>query len=115
MSKWETNKCDVPQGSILGPLMFLIYINDLPKIINKEYSMVLYADDASLLITDPNKKDFEANLNRTFGKLNNWFHANLLTLDFQKRQYLEFRVRNNCRSPIVITSDQKKNGYCYSN
>jgi hypothetical protein len=63
MSKWETIKCGVPQGSILGPFLFLIYINDLPKIINKEYSMVLNADDASLLITDSNKKDFEANLN----------------------------------------------------
>jgi hypothetical protein len=106
MSKWEIIECGAAQGSILGPLLFLIYINDLPKIINKEYSMVLYADDASLLITDPNKKDFEANLNRTFGKVNNWFHANLLTLSFQKTQYLEFRVRNDCKSPFVITYDQ---------
>jgi hypothetical protein len=90
MSKWETIKCGVPQGSILGPLLFLMYINDLSKIINKEYSMVLYADDASLLIADSNKKDFEANLNRTFGKVNDWFHANLLILNFQRTQYLEF-------------------------
>jgi hypothetical protein len=52
--------------------------------------MVLYADDASLLITDPNKKDFQANLNRISCKVNNWLHAILLTLNFQKTQYLEF-------------------------
>jgi hypothetical protein len=80
MSKWETIKCGVLQGSILGLLLFLIYINDLPKIINKEYSMVLYADDGSLLIRDSNK-DFEANLIRTISKVNDWFHANLLTLN----------------------------------
>jgi hypothetical protein len=47
-SKWETIKCGVSQGSILGPLFFLFYINDLPKILNKDNSMVLYADDTSI-------------------------------------------------------------------
>jgi hypothetical protein len=54
-SKWETIKCGVPQGSILGPLFFLFYINDLPKMINKDSNMVLYADDTSIIITDTNK------------------------------------------------------------
>ena len=56
-SEWEMIKNGVPQGSILGPLFFLLYINDLPKIITKNYSMVLFAD-TSLLITDFNKLDF---------------------------------------------------------
>ena len=53
-SKWELIKNGVPQGSILGPLFFLLYINDLPKIIKQNNSMVLVADDTSLLITDYN-------------------------------------------------------------
>jgi len=51
-SKWEVIKCGVPQGSILGPLFFLFYINDLPKIINKDNNMVLFADDTSIVISD---------------------------------------------------------------
>jgi hypothetical protein len=56
-SKWELINNGVPQGSILGPLFFLFYINDLPKIITKNNSIVLFADDTSLLITDSNKLD----------------------------------------------------------
>ena len=62
-SKWKLINNGVPQGSILGPLFFLFYINDLPKIITKNNSMVLFADDTSLLITDSNKLDFNTNIN----------------------------------------------------
>jgi hypothetical protein len=53
-SKWELIKNGVPQGSVLGPLFFLLYINELPKIITKNNSMVLFAEDTSLLITYSN-------------------------------------------------------------
>jgi hypothetical protein len=55
-------KNGVPQGSILGRLFFLLYINDLPKIITKNNSTVLFADDTSLLITGFNKLDFNINM-----------------------------------------------------
>jgi hypothetical protein len=48
-SKLESINCGVSQDSILGPLFFLFYINDLPKIINKDNNMVLFADDTSIV------------------------------------------------------------------
>jgi hypothetical protein len=78
MSNWMIIKCGVPQGSILGPVLFLLYINDLPKIINKEYNIVQYVDDTSIIITYLNKLNFETNINRTFDKVNAKFSKNLI-------------------------------------
>jgi hypothetical protein len=61
-SKWEVIKCGVPQGSILGPLFFLIYINDLPTIVNKDNNMVLFANDTSIIIKYSNRPDFNIDI-----------------------------------------------------
>jgi hypothetical protein len=105
-SKWESIKCGVPQGSILGPLVFLFYITDLPKIINKDNNMVLFADDTSIIITDANKLNFKMNLNQTFED-NTWFNVSLLTLNFNKTQYVEFQSKNYYNITTQINYDQK--------
>jgi len=81
----------VPQGSILGPLFFLIYINDLPTIINKDNNIVLFADDTSIIMTGTNRDDFNLHANMLFNDINIWFNNNLLNLNFSKTHYLEFR------------------------
>ena len=100
-------KCGVPQGSILGPLLFLIYINYLPKIINKHNNMVPFADDTNILITDSNKLDFNTNVNQTFQGINTWFNVSLLTLNFNQTRYLEFRPKNYYNVNTQIKYDQK--------
>ena len=93
-SKWETIKNGVPQGSILGPLFFLLCINDLPKIITKNHSMVLFADNTSLLLTGSNKLDFSININQSLRNIISWFNRSLLTLNLNKTHYVEFRTKN---------------------
>ena len=93
-SKWEMIKCGVPQGSILGTLFFLIYINDLPTLINKDNNTVLFADDTSVIITDSNRRDFNINAIQIFHDINSWFSVSLLTLNLNKTQYIECRTKN---------------------
>jgi len=56
---WDKIKFGVQQGSILGPLLFFIYVNDLPliNIDSNDHNMILYADDTSVVITAPNYLD----------------------------------------------------------
>jgi hypothetical protein len=56
--------------------------------------MVLFVDDTSIIITDINILNFELNLKQTFKDINMWFTSNLLALNFDKTQYMEFQSRN---------------------
>jgi hypothetical protein len=58
-SNWEKIKQGVPQRSILGPIFFLIYINDLPKLAPVGTKVLLYVDDTSIIVTSPNLENFE--------------------------------------------------------
>jgi hypothetical protein len=83
-------KHGVPQGSIIGPLLFLIYMNDVPKVIHNKSIPVLLADDISILFTCSNLTDFKRNINTVFDTLNNWSNDNLLCLNFEKTHYIQF-------------------------
>jgi hypothetical protein len=77
-SEWLRIKCGIPQGSILGPLLFLIYVNDLPSLSRKNSNIVLYADDTTIICTDSNKADYILQISPLLTDLNNWFQSNVI-------------------------------------
>jgi hypothetical protein len=102
-SKWRKVRCGVPQGSILGPLLFLLYINDLTRVFGNSHKPVLFADDTSLIVSHFNHTDFSNDVISAFNQLNKWFAANLLSLKLEKSQYIQFITKKNRINEISIS------------
>ena len=81
-------KYGVPQGSILGPLLFLIYVNDLPSATN--FYIKLFADDTFLCAQNKSMKVLENEVNLELGKVYDWLKANKLTLNISKSKFMVF-------------------------
>ena len=100
-------KHGVPQGSILGPLLFLIYIND--KVYSsKKLKFLLFADDTSLFLTGNNKDEMQTVLNAELTKVSEWLRANKLSLNIGKSKVLDFSKKHNPESPLVAKIDSKQ-------
>ena len=92
ISKKATVLSGVPQGSVLGPLLFLVYINDICNSCNR-MKFYLSADDTNLLYSDKNLKSLESTVNDELCKLYDWLIANKLSLNIKKSNYVIFRPR----------------------
>jgi hypothetical protein len=75
-SIWGKIRHGIPQRSILGPLLFVLYVNDLLKIINDKTLPILFADDTSLLVTSSTHEDLCTNTSIAFHSINDWFKVN---------------------------------------
>ena len=86
--------CGVPQGSILGPLLFLIYINDLP-LVSKKAITILFADDTNALYTGKTYEELARVVCDDLAILSDWFKCNKLALNELKTKYIIFHTRFN--------------------
>ena len=89
--------CGVPQGSVLGPLLFLIYINDLPYV-SKVLSFFLFADDTNIYFETENIEKLQVKINKELLKVKSWLEVNKLALNIEKTNFVVFHppLERNC-------------------
>ena len=80
LSDYGKVSCGVPQGSILVPLLFLVYVNDIPQAVKS--NLFLYADGSCLMDQQRDVKEIEKQLNKDFENVCDWFIDNKLSIHF---------------------------------
>ena len=100
----------IPQGSILGPLLFLCYTNDLPTVFENTCKMLSYADDTQLIVEASNKNDLKNKLVNSMTKAQNWYTNNLMMNHPGKTEIIMFnpKLKENDKLEISITENGKE-------
>ena len=96
-SDWLTVTSGVPHGSLLGPLFFIVYINDLPGVISKDSSIALYADDSKMyrvISTQEDLSTFQSDID----KISDWCKMNKMRINTKKCKIMRITMKT---SPLV--------------
>jgi hypothetical protein len=107
MSSWQLIQCGVPQGSILGPILFLLYINDIGRATT--LPVLSFADDTTVSVSSASVQYLYTRMNTELIALSQWFRSNKLCLNALKTKYIIFRPLSNKRIPAnrhLIINDQ---------
>ncbi|CAK1581342.1 unnamed protein product [Parnassius mnemosyne] len=98
----------VPQGSILGPFLFLVYINDLPHLVGDSHDIVLFADDTSLIFKLKRQSFICDEVNNAISKLVHWFNVNNLHLNGNKTNCVKFTTTNvqNLNTNVFLNGEE---------
>ena len=89
-SEYKTVTCGVPQGSILGPLLFLCYVNDMPISIDSQCKLILYADDSAILFAHKDPNVISSKLGNVLESCSSWLVDNKLSLHLGKTECVMF-------------------------
>jgi len=98
LSAFRKVKHGVPQGSNLGPLLFLLYINDLPNV-SSVLSLILFADDTNAFYSHSCYRTLFQTVNGELEAIANWFSANRLSLNLEKTNFILFRCHKKICPP----------------
>lgn len=98
------NQFSIPQGSALGPLFFLLYINDIFQM-QLHGKLILFADDTAIVYTESNPDALEAKMQRDLKILNRWFTLNSLTLNTDKTKAMVFNATDVNLPRLVIRNE----------
>ena len=96
------------KGQYLAHFFFFSTLNDLSQITNENSKIILYADDISLIIANPNPTNFENNAIKIFQDIKRWFDTNLLSLNLDKKHYMQFVNKNSSSINLNIGHGNKK-------